>query len=221
MDSMIKKGCLLLHGFTGGPFELEPLGSYLEQHGWECRIPTLPWHGGDLSGMKKTAWLDWVAAAESEARSMQDKYGAFDLIGFSMGGIIAADLAGRFPVNKLVLLSAAAVYWSPRRFVEHLMKQLRAKNWETFRKIRRTPFTATMQFVHLTEALRPKIKRVTVPTLVLQGNKDQVVHPYSARYIQHHLAGEVTVRYFPQSRHLICLDVEAKQVFETVETFLE
>src|SRR5690606_36916542 len=106
------------------------------------------------------------------------------------------------------------------RFVEHLVTQVRARNWDAFRKIRKTPMAATMQFVHLTKALRPKIKRVTIPTLVIQGNKDQLVHPYSARYIQHHLSGEVAVRYFPKSHHLICLDVEAEQVFETVEDFL-
>jgi esterase/lipase len=37
--------CLLLHGFTAGPYQMEPLGQYLYQAGYNVVAPLLPGHG--------------------------------------------------------------------------------------------------------------------------------------------------------------------------------
>ncbi|WP_248925560.1 alpha/beta hydrolase [Paenibacillus hamazuiensis] len=211
--------CLLLHGFTGGPFEVEPMARYLESFGCACRTPTLPGHDPELKGLKDARWHEWIQAASGEAEYLERQYGTFDLVGFSMGGLIAAYLANRFAVRRLVLLNAAAIYVSPGRFVRELAERTRTWKWSDWSKAKRTPLKATGQFLRLARELRPEFSLVTVPTLVVQGGLDPIVHPRSAQYIFNRLAGEKKLVTFPESKHMICLEPEAERLFELVHQF--
>lgn len=43
-------GILLIHGFTGSPAEMRPLGCYLHERGLTVSAPLLPDHGTTASG---------------------------------------------------------------------------------------------------------------------------------------------------------------------------
>jgi carboxylesterase len=61
------KGCLLIHGFTGSPYEISPLAKYLEAHtDWLIGTPTLAGHGSEKASLKDSSWKDWIASAEEE-----------------------------------------------------------------------------------------------------------------------------------------------------------
>jgi esterase/lipase len=213
--------CLFIHGFTGGPYEVEPLARYLSRAGRECRVFTLPGHDQpDLKGLDSVHWLDWIKASAEEAIEMESRYESFDVVGFSMGGLLAAYLANRYKVRRLVLLNAAVIYVSPRRFIREMAVRIRSKDWNGLEKAKKTPLRATLQFIKLAQTLRPEFRRVTVPTYVAQGENDPIVHPRSAYYIYDRLSGEKELHLYPQSKHMICLDVEADKLFRSVESFL-
>lgn len=217
---MNQKACLLLHGFTGGPYEVMPLAEKLRELGWDCRVPVLPGHDPHLAGLAEATSREWLDAACREAEELAAAYGSFDLVGFSMGGMLAVHLAARYPVRRLALLGAAAVYVSPARL---------ARDWLAVRnggvaelgehKIRQTPVRAVLEFMRLVHRMRPELGRVAVPSLVVQGLRDPIVHPVSARYLSKRLGVEPQVVYFPKSRHLLCLDEEAGEVIRTVTGF--
>ncbi len=212
---------LLIHGFTGGPYEVEPLGEFLAKHGYKVRIPTLPGHESHLRDLGKVNWKMWVEAMEREAERFVSTSGAFDLIGFSMGGMIAAHLAARYPVRRLVLLNASVIYVSPVRFMRHITQHILEGSLTELYGEKRIPLAAALQFMQLAKHLRADIEQVKAPTLVIQSGSDQVVHPNSARYLLKHLGGPTESRIFPKSKHMICLDVEAEEVFRTVARFLQ
>lgn len=214
-----KRGCLLLHGFTGGPFEVMPLAEHLALNGWDCRVPVLPGHEEPDRQMAEVRCTDWLDSACEEAEELVRKYGTFDLVGFSMGGMLSIYLASRYPVRKLALLSAAAIYISPVRFLNEWVRQVRNGERSARMKIRQTPLKATLEFMKLVRRVRPELNKVKVPTLILQGMQDHIVHPYSARYLSRRLQGEPEVRYFADSQHLLCRGPEAQQVSETVYEF--
>ncbi|MDP5273979.1 alpha/beta hydrolase [Chengkuizengella axinellae] len=215
-----RRACLLIHGFSGGTFEVEPLAEYLRTKGWICHVPTLPGHDNNLKHLKYTHHHQWIETVKKEAEIMTERYQQFDLIGFSMGGMLAAYISNRFPVKKLVLLNAAVFYVSPGRFIKLTYNQLRNKDWSRFKKMNGVPISATWQFVQLAHRLRVEFKKIQTPTLIIQGEQDHIVHPYSARYLSRMIPAKKTVEYFPLSNHGICIGEEADDVFKTVGGFL-
>jgi carboxylesterase len=216
-----KLPCLLFHGFTGGPFEVQPLADYLQSHGTLCDVPKLPWHGEDPAELESKHWTDWVSSADKQAQKMVAVYGSFDLVGFSMGGLLAAYLAVRYPVRRLVLLNTAVIYVSPFRLLHVLREHWKYRDRDYFRKMKSTPLRATWQFIQLVKHLKPELTKVTVPTFIAQSERDHVIHPYSARYIFNKLSGHRELSWFPRSDHLICLGEEAPILFKEVSSFLE
>ncbi|RKN84108.1 alpha/beta hydrolase [Paenibacillus ginsengarvi] len=216
---MSDKVCLGLHGFTGGPFELTPLARYLENAGWTCLLPTLPGHERP-DGLRQVRWNDWLDAAEREAQRLTERYGSFDLVGFSMGGALAAHIASRYPVRRLVLLNAAVIYASPYLLLQDFGSALQAGDWRRYMKIRRTPLRATVQFMRLVRSAKPMWKGIGAPTMIAQSGRDPVVHPHSASVLASLIPSVARVEYFPASKHLICLDREADALFARIGQFL-
>ncbi|WP_066301716.1 alpha/beta hydrolase [Bacillus sp. FJAT-29937] len=224
-------GCLCIHGFTGAPFEVEPLVSYLKKRtNWEIAVPTLPGHGDTLS-LKGIEYKNWIEHAEQELRQLIEKCETVYVIGFSMGGLIASYLAVHYPVTKLVLLSAAAYYVNPKQLLLDIGEMAkdafrgRLTENEMFmrykRKILATPITATLQFRRLVAAIRPILGKIEIPTLIAQGECDGVVPPKSAQYLYHRIGTSVKkLIYLKESKHLICHCDERENLFSEIYQFL-
>ncbi|MCI3920337.1 alpha/beta fold hydrolase [Paenibacillus sp. TRM 82003] len=213
------RACLLLHGFTGGPYEVKPLAEHLAACGYACAMPTLPGHDGPLRSLHTVRRDAWLREAEAAAAAMTERFGSFDLVGFSMGGLIAGYLANRYPVRRLALLNTAVYYVSPGRFVRNAMKQLKEGNWRRLSAKHGTPLGAVVEFTRLVRELKPELARIKAPTLIAQGELDEVVHPRSASYIASKLKGKKEVVVLPNSQHMICLGPDSKQLFGQIERF--
>jgi carboxylesterase len=96
---------LLLHGFSGDPQELLPLGEGLAAAGYAVQIPVLPGHGGVPHDLADHSWRDWLAAARTALAAMRGQHRQIIVGGFSMGGALAALLAAEQPLDGLLLLA--------------------------------------------------------------------------------------------------------------------
>lgn len=224
-------GCLLIHGFTGSPLEVEPISARLrETTDWLISVPTLPGHG-DGESLQGISHREWLTTAESAFFELQQQCGKIYVVGFSMGGVIAGYLAANYKVDRLVLLSAAAFYINPKemladvkQFVHDGLRGKLADN-ELFNRYKTktgaTPLSATIEFQRLVHKLRPSLKSITVPTLILQGEKDGLVPKRSARFLYDNIkCDDKELLFLPESKHIICHDVEREQVVEQVTRFL-
>lgn len=225
-------GCLIIHGFTGGPHEVEPLDDFLKQQTtWYIVSPTLPGHGEKLR-LKGIFYYDWVQSAEEELKELLQICDKVYVIGFSMGGMIASYLTVKYPVSKLVLLSAALYYVNPRQLgydikniVKDAMRGTLLQN-ELFirykRKIASTPISATTQFRKLVKDLKQYLPNVHVPTLIVQGMDDGVVPPKAA-YALHESIGatEKKLLLLDRAQHTICHCEEKELLFQDILSFLE
>ncbi|MCM3666779.1 alpha/beta fold hydrolase [Mesobacillus subterraneus] len=224
-------GCLLIHGFTGAPFEVEPLARSLkERTDWKIAVPTLPGHGEELS-LRGITYDQWIGHAENELKALLKECDTVYVVGFSMGGLIASYLASIYPVEKLVLLSAAAYYVNPKQLAIDVREMMRdtvkgkLKENELFRrykrKIKETPMTATLQFRRLVNKIKPVLNDVKVPTLIAQGESDGIVPPKSAQYLYENIgSAQKRLIFYKNSKHLICHCDEKEQLFEEVYVFL-
>ncbi len=189
--------------------------------------PTLPGHGYPLNkeDMKRFGWQDWVNVAESAVKEMIDQVEELYLVGFSMGGLIAAYLSTKYPVKKLVLLSASIYYMNTTRFLKDFIEGVRHQTIRDhfqryFYKISHTPIQSAMQFRKLVKIFSPYIAKVNIPTLIIQGELDDLVNPKSAEYIYQSIQSkEKHLHLLPNSKHIIGLDVEKETVVKLVDDF--
>ncbi|MDR4888266.1 alpha/beta fold hydrolase [Fredinandcohnia sp. QZ13] len=224
-------GCLFIHGFTGAPYEIEPLATYIRHStDWVVRTPTLPGHGETLA-LKGRHYSEWIEHAERELVELLHICDKVFVVGFSMGGLIAGYLATRYPIQKLVLLSAAAYYINPKQLVADIRIMLRDglnknlhKNELYLRykkKIVDTPLSATIEFRKLVRKIRPELRLIKVPTLIVQGECDGIVPMKSAHYLHQVISStEKKLLFFPCAKHHVCYGEDQERLFEEVDSFL-
>lgn len=99
-------GLLLIHGFTGSPAHMFPLGEKLHQAGFGVRGMLLPGHGTHPDDMRKSTWQDWLKAVRLEAKEMQKQYPHFSVAGLSMGGVLSLLMAQEMDLTGCVSIAA-------------------------------------------------------------------------------------------------------------------
>src|SRR6267143_2107413 len=86
--------CLLLHGLTGSPAEMRPVGEALGAAGFRPAGPLLPGPGTTPEDLDTTTRADLIQAAETALLSLEGARRIF-LCGLSVGGLLAIHLAAR------------------------------------------------------------------------------------------------------------------------------
>ena len=85
-------GCLLLHGFTGCPQNVRPLGDFLARGGLTVLGARLAGHGTRVEDMERTGCDDWIESANRGLDQLRDSCSTVYAIGISMGGTLALHL---------------------------------------------------------------------------------------------------------------------------------
>lgn len=218
---MERPPALLIHGFTGGAFELEPLSKLLDERGIQSYLPEMPWSGARLIKRKKESWEDWLSEVTSYAQRFSMEYDKFDLVGFSLGGMVAAYLANHFPVRRLVLVNAAVIYVSPVRFIRNFGANWKQTSMRENIQLNKVSPHSVWQFIRLVRYTRKEISKLKVPTLIAQSMQDSIVHPHSAAYIHKHIQGTSCIYTYEQSNHQLCLGPEKDLAVAHITEFLE
>lgn len=227
----MKTGVLCIHGFTGGPFEVEPFVDFLnEQTDWIVEIPTLPGHGEKLA-LKRMSAESWMMEAELALKRLKKSADRIIVVGFSMGGLIAMYLAMRYKIDRLVLLSAAAKYISPAQILKEVQGALKdivsgkiAENAPLHLyqyKLTNTPVSSAIEFLRVVKMVEPYYSKITVPVCIVQGNRDSIVPASAADFIYNHIgAVEKQMIRSELGKHLICYSEDREEWFEDVFEFM-
>lgn len=227
-------GVLLLHGFTGSPWELRPLGESLADRGFHARAPRLPGHGTVPEAMLWVTWREWVDAAERELLAFPPGQ-RVAVVGLSMGALLGLILAARHParVAGLALLAPA---WRLARWDGRLLRALRHFELRALRErwltkdtmdledaeahaqapiLPRYPMARLFDLFTLQDVARDSLPLVTAPALLLGAVHDHVVAFEGVEALHRLLAGSrlVTVQrgfhIMPRDRDraLVCAEV--------------
>lgn len=228
---------LALHGFTGTTSEIRPLVDAIAERGYAVRAPLLAGHGSSACELQEATFDHWVESAEKELDGEP-----FVLCGFSLGSLVAIELASRRPpgLRGLVLLGNALCLTAPVNaalgFVHR--RGWRLPDWYVLKlwssdvrdpEMRarvvaydRDPLRAALEVYRGGRRVDAKLASIATPTLVLHGAKDRVCPATNAKLVASKLGAiDVTTRVFPKSGHLIAADLERDDVAAEVIRFIE
>lgn len=228
-----ENGLLLVHGFTGSPAELRPMGDYFRKRGFAVHAPLLKGHGTSPEELAGTTWVDWrnsVLEAYDRLRREADVRRVF-AAGLSMGGLLVLDLARQRPLGGVISMCAPIwlrerrAYFAPLlRFFRPFLprREQKAPHIEDYLvPYDRMPLVSVGHLLRLIRHVRRRLSEITVPSLVIQSERDETVDPTSARYILEHLgSADKEFKAYANSSHIITLDREREQLFSDVESFI-
>lgn len=184
---------LALHGYTGRPGDLKYLAERLASAGMAVSVPRLPGAGTDMDDLSTTTQRDWIRRSYDAWLDLRSRYESVSIVGYSMGGLLALELAERVGPEKLVLLAPALVTshklmrltpllapfarilptvktgWKPNENHDEETREHGLRYW-TRRDLR-----SAAQLSRLQGKVRRKLGKVRIPTMAVVSLDDRSV----------------------------------------------
>lgn len=222
-------GVLLIHGFTGAPTEMRPLGDFLAAHGYTVSGPLLPGHGTDPADLNRVRWQDWARAVDDSYGELARQVRRVFVAGLSLGGLLALHLAAHQPAVRGLLLYAPGLLVADRRLplstVVKYVLPLLPKNEladsdlvdpEAFNRIwcyETYAVGGASQLWRTQRAVRRELSQVAQPIVVFQGRGDRAIRPESPQVILDGVRStDKRLVWLASSGHNLLVDAEGEAV---------
>jgi carboxylesterase len=236
---LAKLGVLVLHGFTGSPVSVRPLAELLSKRGFAVEMPRLPGHGTRPLDLLPTRYADWRAEALAALTRLRARTQQVFIVGLSMGGTLALDLATTEAVDGVVTINAQildrgglVVKLAP--IIEKLVPMAPASAAGlTKNDIKKggdedaytwVAAAAGNSLVRALPEVRARLKSLTCPLLVIYSRDDHSVPPDNSKVLPSLVgtaSAHVTVLELADSYHVATLDNDLPLIDSKVASFAE
>jgi carboxylesterase len=230
---------LLLHGAGDTPQTLRYLAAELDHRGFHVSVPLLPGHGRDLDAFASVTARDIVSAARATFGELRATHKWVGLIGLSMGGAVAVQLAAEAP--DLPALGLAAPYlamppliahaasiawlWGPLAPVVHSANGISVLDAdERAQSLAYGAFTpsALRALSGIVRNAAAALPRVAAPTLFLQSRTDNRIRVSAAERAFARLGSrEKRLEWISGAAHIITVDYGRDQVNAQLASWME
>lgn len=227
-------GVLLIHGFTGVPAELYPLGKTLQDAGYTVLAPRLTGHGGNAKMLENTTAENWMDAVRDGFAILKGAAKQIYVAGHSMGGILALILASEEEVSGIVTLAAPitvakerGISLLPPREISRGMYIPKAQRKITdapkiVNRKQEMPLLSVHEMLDVIETAKKRMKKITAPTLIIHSKQDRTADPESAGYIIEHInSKKKKLKMLNNFGHLIPLEEGKEAVFKDIVDFIK
>jgi carboxylesterase len=233
---------LLLHGFTGSPWDVRPLAEALAEHDYYIRAIRLPGHGLTPEAMLEVSWRDWEHAALDALAGLSEYRHVF-VAGLSMGALLAMLLAAQRPerVQALALLAPAVRFRGRTRLLLHTFRHfpfLRVVQPWILKDgsdiadpnargeapvLRAWPSARVDDLWTVRERALSQAHRVRAPALVAVATDDHVVSPYGGEELVRRMIASPGVRFvqLDDGFHIIPRDLGRQRLAREVRAFFD
>ena len=236
---LAKLGILVLHGFTGSPISVRPLAELLSKRGFAVEMPRLPGHGTQPRDLLPTRYPDWRAEALAALTRLRARTQQVFVVGLSMGGTLALDLATTEPVDGVVTINAqilerGGLIVKLGAIIEKLIPIAPASAAGlTKNDIKKggdedaydwVAAAAGNSLVRALSDVRGRLKSLTCPLLVIYSRDDHSVPPDNSKALPGlvgTVSANVTVLELQDSYHVATLDNDLPLIDSRVASFAE
>jgi carboxylesterase len=236
---MLKKGdqslaCLLLHGFTGNPAEMEELANFLRHQGCAVTVPTLPGHATQPDDLRDIPYQQWIDTSEQALRELEQRHAVVFVIGQSMGGTLALHLAANHRFRGVVTLAAAlrlplhleiaSYVFAPFVPVRHKRKGSDVRDLNSkalLQNYDHYPMSAVRQLMRMLRKVRNELPAVTMPVLAIHAPEDHVV-PFDNLALLMSLVKSAAAEQMvvENSYHVLTVDYDREIIFARIWEFI-
>lgn len=228
-----------MHGFTGSPFEMRPLGEGLADRGYTVYAPRLAAHCETSAVLGQSTYPDWVRSADEAFVHLREQVDRIYVCGLSLGGLITLDLASRRGSQIAAVAALAVPLWFAR--IPELLVSLT-------RRLGRTPritipkwggsdiadptmqmrnnlaqgtiglsIPAVMSLREYADRVRERLPSVRVPVFTAHAPQDHTA-PYACMATLVRELGSPAVETFTATRsyHVLPLDYDRDELLDAV-----
>ena len=231
-----RTGCLLIHGFTGSPFEMRELGEHLNQQGNSVLGVRLAAHGTRPEDMVRARWQDWLASVYDGWHLLSGCTDQIFVMGLSMGAMLTLLFASQTAVAGIVVMAGPHHLPDDPRlpFIKPIsvIKPFLAKgepDWvdptaaATHICYDVEPTRAYHEVVKLMEAMQAGLAAVRAPILLIYSENDQSVKAeerHMERIYESVGSPHKETLWLHGSGHVVTRDAQRQQVFDTCTDFV-
>jgi carboxylesterase len=196
-------GCLIIHGFAGARSDLSALVTILEENGYKTAVPVLCGHESSNKELSQTTYIDWIESANEAIKELQMQCNKIVIIGFSMGGLIAANIFQSHNIEAIIFINTPIYYWNVNLICRNLLCDFNLYSRKYFASSASKPLTALIQFVALLNKTKPLFSSINCPAMIFQTLDDDTVNPKSALYIYTKIKGKKNIKRLQTGGHMV------------------
>ncbi len=221
------KATLLLHGFTTSPQDLNGLAKFLANSDLTVYAPLLPGHGTSPEDLNKVTYMDWIKATINAYNELREKeYREVYIIGHSMGGLLAlrlgelyGDISGLVVAATPIVIKGFLLKLGPlaKRFVKFIKKkgEINPYAYDVW------PINGVAELFKLQNLVKNELKSVISPTLIIQGEKDEIVAIESADIIYENISSKIKRKVIINNAgHRVLQKGEVAKIYQLISDFI-
>lgn len=213
---------LIVHGLGGTVEEMQYIAKAVQDEGIEVKLVTLPGHDKTIEDFGASRFWQWSEHVHKEYANLLARGKDIIICGFSLGGVLALQLAqiekvaGVAAIASPMNLCSLFPYYTPdwRLFFIPLIAKYKrveyqAKRSEAAKKI--APWTGhegviyteqLADFMYNLKFVRMGLKKITAPLLYIQDHKDEICNIHNASYIMNSVsAQDISIRLLRIKNH--------------------
>lgn len=227
IHSKKKKALLLLHGFTSTPAVFRILIPQLMAFD-AVFAPALPGHATNLEDFSRTSHQDWTSFVETTYHAIKKDYEHVEVLGLSLGGLLAYRLSQTVTLDRLILLAPACyLSFSSKSYIPfiNLMEKvgffaLRNGGGDIYGKrsdlvYRTMPLYPLQELFSLIEAT--DIHPPACPTELILGEHDKVVD--NRKIMKDFKSSHITVHMLEHSAHVLPIDNDIDELATIINNY--
>lgn len=217
-----KRALLLLHGFTSCPAVYRNFYPKLPAYDY-ISAPVLAGHGQNRYSFSQSSAEAWLKTGEDALNELVKEFEEVDVLGLSLGGFIAFNIARIHPVRKLFLLAPALSLTGDIRRTQKFVQLCRSLGFTNLRAKAGNLRSSLSAEIAYRQIPLPCIEEIfssiqcadlTIPSgdiILFLGRHDQVVHSENVAGLFENQPNTKTI-WLEQSAHVLPLDLDYERI---------